>query len=306
RCLEYHEHLSKVTNELEQVKNGCIKERHVEYQKGVIGVCQGLNSSTNSKTIKKLMEMVAPVAFVDYQRGNTYAYIRFKSHYGLLLAQSYYSRTCITQKNGYDCTGALQSAECKQQFYNFQNDIDSCSGIVLYGLDGADEAEYWETIYSVSGAEVEATITNIEEESDPINVDMYRTVPKLDYKSPGQNCNLEDPVIKSEEPMQSKPKKVKRKAVHITFEDSDTEMKNSNDTKLMSGLLESDGCGGHNKRFKDELSATATGVEYTANECNNTKKSQYVKKKDLEILNIARPETAISEQRKKRRHRSRR
>jgi RNA binding motif len=51
----------------------------LEYKPNVIGLLQGVHKDTNSKIIKALVEMIVPVAYVDYQARQLSSYIRFKN-----------------------------------------------------------------------------------------------------------------------------------------------------------------------------------------------------------------------------------
>ena len=59
----------------------------------------GVHSGTNSKILKKLFEIVAPVCFIEYIKGSKTGKVRFKSQNGGKLAKLYFSKEFISQKS---------------------------------------------------------------------------------------------------------------------------------------------------------------------------------------------------------------
>ena len=106
--------------------------KHAEYEKGCILYFSNSHPKSNSRTIKMIFELVAPVVFIDYNDQD--GYCRFKSSLGATRAVCYFSRCNIVQQHGKDTTGKLDP------YYEHQ-------GIQTRLLEGREEREYWDYIF---------------------------------------------------------------------------------------------------------------------------------------------------------------
>ena len=102
---EYRKRIGEYTNlikernlELSILKSN-LYNRNFEWENGTVYRFRGVHSGTNSKILKKLFEIVAPVCFVEYIKGSKQGKVRFKSQNGGNLAKLYFSREFISQKS---------------------------------------------------------------------------------------------------------------------------------------------------------------------------------------------------------------
>ena len=86
----------------------------LQYEPGVIAAFQNVHPQTQSKTLRILFELLAPVSFVDYSYGKKRGYVRFKSAYGAQLACSYFEREFVGQSHGGD-TGSLLTSKVRKE-----------------------------------------------------------------------------------------------------------------------------------------------------------------------------------------------
>ena len=101
------------------------------YEKGTIIHFQNTHPKSNSRIIRQLFELVAPIAFIDYE--DQQGYIRFKSGIEANRVLNYFARCNIVQQNGKDATGMLDP------YYKQR-------GIQVRLLQGREEQEYWQYI----------------------------------------------------------------------------------------------------------------------------------------------------------------
>ncbi|KAJ3322860.1 hypothetical protein HDV06_002721 [Boothiomyces sp. JEL0866] len=119
----------------------------VNYQKGVVGYFENIHCETNSKVLRQLFELAAPVAFVEYTKGDSTGYVRFKDPISADYARNLFSRVTIRQSN----------KECRGKIFPFTR---FSSGIKLTILFGKEEEEYWDWLNH--NAEENETVTNTE------------------------------------------------------------------------------------------------------------------------------------------------
>lgn len=107
----------------------------IQYQKGIVGYFENVHSETNSKILRQLFELAAPVAFVEYKNGDRFGYVRFKDPREADNARNLFSRITIKQNN----------KNCKGKIFPFTR---FTNGIQLSILKGKEEEEYWEWLKS--------------------------------------------------------------------------------------------------------------------------------------------------------------
>ena len=146
RTLEY---LEKIEKDKERVLKR--KLEHIGshpslvFIPNVICKFKNVHFQANSKSIKFLFEMVAPVAFIEYsqfQNPSREGYIRFKSEHGAQLACIYFAREYVYQSHS-KCTGILISPNDSQDSQDSQNKKDR---IELNLLDSKEQQDYWKFI----------------------------------------------------------------------------------------------------------------------------------------------------------------
>ena len=135
-----------------------LKKEHdrkdLEFQEGVIASFSGAHHETTARALKNLISLVVPVAFVDYNEADRgEGYVRFQSHQDALLAQSYFSRVCITQKHSQDGCGSLNAHQSRQHFRSWKigrdngSQIAAVTGFSLRILEGWEQDNYWKQIF---------------------------------------------------------------------------------------------------------------------------------------------------------------
>ncbi|KAJ3282493.1 hypothetical protein HK104_010866 [Borealophlyctis nickersoniae] len=82
-------------------------------QRGVIAKYRGVHPETDRRTLKKLFELVAPVAYVDHTISEASGYVRFETPHGAQLAVAYFSQECVGQLHKSD-TGSFVSSASKK------------------------------------------------------------------------------------------------------------------------------------------------------------------------------------------------
>ena len=106
------------------------------------------HEETDSKTLKRLFELIAPVSFVDHQN----SIVRYKTAKGAELALGYFNSHCIIQKNVDDF--ALQVSEAHAHRQAVKKSIPPTDGIYVRLLQGIfinleqQEKQYWSTFIS--------------------------------------------------------------------------------------------------------------------------------------------------------------
>ena len=108
------------------------------YERGIMAQFTHVHPDTNSKTLKHLFELVAPVAYIDLDYKQQRGHVRFKTRQGAQFACQYFSQTCIYQSSGSD-TGTLftLSKNTKKESPPF---------VQLRLLKGQEESAYWDQI----------------------------------------------------------------------------------------------------------------------------------------------------------------
>ncbi|KAJ3207339.1 hypothetical protein HDU82_003838 [Entophlyctis luteolus] len=143
------------------------------YEAGVVVRYSNVHRGTSRKILKTLFELVAPVSFVDYTKGETEGFVRFKTPMGATLATSYFSHQNIVQINSKDVGTLITSVKHLQRLKssiaservefdewdeveleyheNLEESInlesDVVIGIRLIVLQGDEEEAYWNEIY---------------------------------------------------------------------------------------------------------------------------------------------------------------
>ncbi|KAJ3353278.1 hypothetical protein HDU83_006958 [Entophlyctis luteolus] len=143
------------------------------YEAGVVVRYSNVHRGTSRKVLKTLFELVAPVSFVDYTKGETEGFVRFKTPMGATLATSYFSHQNIVQINSKDVGTLITSVKHLQRLKssvaservefdewdeveleyheNLEESInlesDVVIGIRLIVLQGDEEEAYWNEIY---------------------------------------------------------------------------------------------------------------------------------------------------------------
>jgi hypothetical protein len=163
RMEQYHQlRLDQVALHDEQKRNK-ISTHTLSYLPGLIGCFANVHDRTDTKSLKNLFEMVSPVSYIDYEQGNTWGYVRFKTKRGAQLAQNYFTRCCVTQLYPADSTGSLDPHRSVRHFrFLMRNQDTFADAITMYVLEGDEEKAYWDKIFAAQNAQ-ECTIV----ESNP-------------------------------------------------------------------------------------------------------------------------------------------
>ncbi|KAJ3037225.1 hypothetical protein HDV00_001857 [Rhizophlyctis rosea] len=114
RMDEYSSILEKKRAMEERVIQDTVGTHELHFQEGLVAEFAGVHQKTNRKVLKRLFEMIAPVAYVDYTINQTSGFARFKSPHGAVLACTYFSRECVTQMHEND-TGTLLVDKTKKR-----------------------------------------------------------------------------------------------------------------------------------------------------------------------------------------------
>ncbi|KAL5031985.1 hypothetical protein BDV3_000441 [Batrachochytrium dendrobatidis] len=140
RTLEYANLLAERQKLLAQVKiSKTGQHHHATFVSGVVCLFEGIHVDTNAKYLKNMFEMVAHVAFVDFKPGQDKGYIRFKTAYDALAAETYFSKQAILQSHK-SCTGILcSSSDSPTSTYEMR--------VKLRILQGKEEKSYWKFIH---------------------------------------------------------------------------------------------------------------------------------------------------------------
>ncbi|KAK6100114.1 hypothetical protein MT418_001473 [Batrachochytrium dendrobatidis] len=140
RTLEYANLLAERQKLLAQVKiSKTGQHHHATFVSGVVCLFEGIHVDTNAKYLKNMFEMVAHVAFVDFKPGQDKGYIRFKTAYDALAAETYFSKQAILQSHK-SCTGILcSSSDSSTSTYEMR--------VKLRILQGKEEKSYWKFIH---------------------------------------------------------------------------------------------------------------------------------------------------------------
>ncbi|KAI9203344.1 uncharacterized protein BJ171DRAFT_510430 [Polychytrium aggregatum] len=176
--LEYNKNVLRET--LEQQIN-----RHgpAVFEQGVVAEFTGTHSQTNTKTLKRMFESVAPVAYLDCRRskGSGRGHVRFKTPYGAQLAELYFKRESIVQIHGQDI-GTLYS-KAKQSMAHRSNQEPGPQHdpavrpdpalIKLRIIRGDEERQYWSRI---QGQQHEKYTEHDEEQQHGEGVESMRTL----------------------------------------------------------------------------------------------------------------------------------
>ena len=224
-----------------------LQENKLEFQSGVIAIFSGAHPETTSKTIKKLIEMVAPVAFVDYNSPEIEGHVRFKNWRDALLAQSYFSRAFINQQSGSDCSGVLKAHESRHHYrkwirhqemhQRFQHSSNNPFSLRI--LEEKDEELYWNQIFEwQSYAKEKYQDDDLMEVVEPDQVE----IEKKDFKILDYESEINPPDTK--DVLQSRKKSKKVKSTHVVFKDSDEESDKEHNEESHKG---------HNEKFDKEL-----------------------------------------------------
>lgn len=154
--IEYYSYAA-LQNSLLAAQHAVKKEhdrKDLEFQEGVIASFSGAHNETTARALKNLISLVVPVAFVDYSEADRgEGYVRFQSHQDALLAQSYFSRVCITQKHPHDGCGSLNAHQSRQHFRSWKigrengSQIVAVAGFSLRILEGWEQDNYWQQIF---------------------------------------------------------------------------------------------------------------------------------------------------------------
>ncbi|KAJ3175873.1 hypothetical protein HDU87_005701 [Geranomyces variabilis] len=177
---EYQAALAARHELLRRVTHQAVGTHAAEYQAKVVGRFWDVHHATNTKVLKRLFEMVAPVAFVEFRRNNGTGYVRFKTPHGAHHASTYFNTEYIVQQNANDCGTLLMQdpkskRKAKQATANVTKTVDpgdewaqlaaeeglaeqsapvadkaepppKYPNVKLKLLTGQDEATYWEMI----------------------------------------------------------------------------------------------------------------------------------------------------------------
>jgi hypothetical protein len=170
----------------EQEKRDKKSSHTLLYSPGLIGCFSNVHDRTDTKTLKNLFEMVSPVSYVDYEQGNTWGYVRFKTRRGAQLAQNYFTRCCVTQRYPADATGSLDPHRSVRHFSFLMRNKDTFSdAMTMYILEGEEEKTYWDQIFAAQHAR-EGTIvesappTHIKFNEDEEELESANSVPSDD------------------------------------------------------------------------------------------------------------------------------
>lgn len=128
RIQEYSKLIQDRNLELELVKANLYK-KNVKRETGCTLVFEGVHCGTNSRILKKLFEIVAPICFVDYRARSTSGVVRFKSRSGAQFAEIYFLKEFISQKS-WDDLGSFHTSHDR---------------IMLKKMSEAEETEYYTT-----------------------------------------------------------------------------------------------------------------------------------------------------------------
>ncbi|KAL5031986.1 hypothetical protein RTP6_000148 [Batrachochytrium dendrobatidis] len=132
RTLEYANLLAERQKLLAQVKiSKTGQHHHATFVSGVVCLFEGIHVDTNAKYLKNMFEMVAHVAFVDFKPGQDKGYIRFKTAYDALAAETYFSKQAILQSHK-SCTGILcSSSDSPTSTYEMRVKLRILQGILM-------------------------------------------------------------------------------------------------------------------------------------------------------------------------------
>ncbi|KAI8917171.1 hypothetical protein DFJ77DRAFT_459423 [Powellomyces hirtus] len=133
-----------------------------QYQSKVVGRFSDVFRGTNTKIIKRLFEMIAPVTFVDFSPKENNGFIRFKTPHGARLAFTYFTNEYVVQTHAYDCGTLCESKKKKKNASNDTSESADLQGrttdepveleeadlpnVKFELLTGDEETAYWERI----------------------------------------------------------------------------------------------------------------------------------------------------------------
>ncbi|KAJ3275841.1 hypothetical protein HDV01_006707 [Terramyces sp. JEL0728] len=162
----------------------------VQYQEGIVGYFENVHNETNSKVLRQLFDLAAPVAYIEYNNGNTFGYARFKDPIQADNAKNLFSRVTICQS----------SRDCKGKIFPFTR---FNRGIKLTILEGKEEEEYWEWLNN----EREELQTKIVPENPSVQVEIDIKPRERKPKKKSVHLKFDEP----EEPR--KPRKRKMESI---------------------------------------------------------------------------------------------
>ncbi|KAJ3092392.1 La- protein 7 [Quaeritorhiza haematococci] len=143
RTDEYRALLNRRYEELDAAMKSSIGgHESAEYQKGVVAQYTGVHKQTSRKILKKLFDIVAPVAYVDHPRGQTSGHVRFKSPHSAQLALTYFNQETIHQKHKDDIGSLLVLTKKKKKAANLRKSVTG---------DGVDSPERSRTSTQAGG-----------------------------------------------------------------------------------------------------------------------------------------------------------
>ncbi|KAI8590917.1 hypothetical protein BDZ88DRAFT_412760 [Geranomyces variabilis] len=226
---EYEAALAARHDLLRRVTHQAVGTHAAEYQAKVVGRFWDVHSGTNTKVLKRLFEMVAPVAFVEFRRNNGTGYVRFKTPNGAHLASTYFNSEYIVQQNANDC-GTLLMQEPKSK-RKAKQAADNAPKIVDPGDEWAqlagEEGPCQRNVHVADEAEPPPKYPNVK-------LKLLTGQDEATYWEMIANKRQEKTAYPSHDPP-ARPSADAPNPVHVKFEASDDEEEFKQDVKAESG-----------------------------------------------------------------------
>ncbi|KAL3898093.1 MAG: hypothetical protein SGCHY_002972 [Lobulomycetales sp.] len=161
------------------------QHKFAKFQDACVVSIQNLHPGTNSRVVHRMLSLYAPdeVCYIDYQRGKSWAYARFKAPRAAQLAAFYLSR------------GRLEHRDANEYIPQpvRPDDAGERAALDVRVLEGREQREYWDTIKT-------------------------RRKEKRTREKSGKRCHGDDAV----QPACKVQKVEEKSSVHVRFSDSDS------------------------------------------------------------------------------------
>ncbi|KAJ3415481.1 hypothetical protein HDV05_004923 [Chytridiales sp. JEL 0842] len=239
RTEEYRQHMKSERGRLQQVMSSKVgTHEQVKYHRFTVARFTGVHRNTNRKVLKDLFELVAPVSYISYEKGQTTGHVRFKTKNGAALACTFFAREHVTQANQND-TGTLlskveqknmQQKKVKEAVQGLHHEpwidyekIDNEGKPVgdmfvrLQLLKGQEEADYWDELFAAQQRKKAEQKAFANED----RVAPKTCLPQEEHAVCEQSMDVDGAETIPTEPKAKRKKKVAPKRLHVRFDSDD-------------------------------------------------------------------------------------